>query len=343
MNDPASGGSPESRKFALKRPSVRAPGDAGHVSLTCKSVGGVMRFVSLFSCLAAAPLLMGAAQPVSLQPSSPWNVDYSENSCRLSRAFGEGDRKIILSLESEAPGQTDMFVLGKTLTSYSDEVSGRFLPVQAKPMKGHTAQSPFGTAVLWSRVRLLTDEIVEMNERRDEERRRDPSVRPPPIELAEKAEADAQRLEFAANVTQLEIGTGRRRPMILETGSLGAAIKAFDQCSRDSLRDWGVDPDVEDKIVRRAWSPDVYKWFTSRDYPPTMVSRGEQADVKVRLLVDTAGRVTKCTSLSHFKEKSFNEVVCDKFTKRARFVPAELADGTKVPSYYVNHVIFRMP
>jgi hypothetical protein len=28
--------------------------------------------------------------------------------------------------------------------------------------------------------------------------------------------------------------------------------------------------------------------------------------------------------------------------KRARFEPAELADGTKVPSYYVNRVKFRM-
>jgi hypothetical protein len=28
--------------------------------------------------------------------------------------------------------------------------------------------------------------------------------------------------------------------------------------------------------------------------------------------------------------------------KRARFEPAELADGTKVPSYYIRRVIFRM-
>ena len=73
-----------------------------------------------------------------------------------------------------------------------------------------------------------------------------------------------------------------------------------------------------------------------------MVVQGQQSDVKVRLLIEAIGKVTKCTSLSHFKEKSFEQVVCDKFMKRARFEPAELADGTKVPSYYVNHVIFRM-
>jgi protein TonB len=64
--------------------------------------------------------------------------------------------------------------------------------------------------------------------------------------------------------------------------------------------------------------------------------------VSVRLLVDASGKVTNCTSLSHFDAPEFNKVVCEKFKARARFEPAELADGTKVPSYYVNRVIFKM-
>ena len=50
-----------------------------------------------------------------------------------------------------------------------------------------------------------------------------------------------------------------------------------------------------------------------------MMLKVEQSDVKVRLLVDATSRVTKCTSLSHFKEKSFNDVVCAKFMARAQF------------------------
>jgi hypothetical protein len=64
--------------------------------------------------------------------------------------------------------------------------------------------------------------------------------------------------------------------------------------------------------------------------------------VRVRPLVDAAGRPTKCTSLTHFKGVDFNQVVRDKFMKRARFEPAELADDTKVPRYYVNRVKFRL-
>ena len=69
---------------------------------------------------------------------------------------------------------------------------------------------------------------------------------------------------------------------------------------------------------------------------------GEESVVKVRVLVDATGRVTKCTSLSHFEAPEFNKITCDKFTSRARFEPAELADGTKVPSYFVVNVVFRL-
>ena len=269
-------------------------------------------------------------------------VDYGENSCRLARTFGDGDNLVLLNFESEAPGQVDMFVMGKPLDSNAEEVSGRFLPVQGKPMKGRTAESPKGGVVLWPRVSLLPDDVIEKYEERDKYPASKPGVRPPPIDLAEKAETKARHLEFAALVTELEVDVRRSHPLILETGSLGDAIKTFDECGRVSLRDWGVDPDVDDKIVRRPWSPNVRGWFTPIDYPPGMAIRGQESDVKVRLLVDANGKVTKCTSLSHFKEKSFNEVVCDKFMKRAHFEPAELADGTKVPSFYVNHVIFRM-
>jgi hypothetical protein len=82
--------------------------------------------------------------------------------------------------------------------------------------------------------------------------------------------------------------------------------------------------------------------MSADDYPPSMWSTHNESEVSFRLLVDRAGNVTKCTSLSHFRHKEFDEVVCAKLTQRAKFAPAELADGTKVPSYYVNRVIFQM-
>src|SRR5690242_14654206 len=113
-----------------------------------------MRFSACLSCAAVAPLLMAAGQPVRLQPSTPWVLDYAENSCRLIRTFGQGDTKTVLGLESESPDEVDMLVAGKPLDSSSQLVPARFLPVQGKPIKGITLRTVDrgDPAVLWSHV-----------------------------------------------------------------------------------------------------------------------------------------------------------------------------------------------
>jgi hypothetical protein len=303
-----------------------------------------MRIGTLISAIAAVPSLATAAKPIRLAPSSQWVVDYAANSCRLIRHFGQDKDATIFALESEAPGAVDMLVAGKPLATSMEQVPARFLPVQVKPARGFVGETTdnHDPMVLWSTVRLLPDDAADAAEKREADRKAQPEIRPPAVSLAEQAARKAQRQAFAAKATALEIDARHGRPVILETGSLGEPIRMFDQCSRESLRDWGVDPDLEDKIVRPVWAPYPFKWFSANDYPQELVVLGQESDVKVRLLVDASGRVTKCTSLSHFKEPKFNQIVCDKFMKRASFEPAELADGTKVPSYYTNRVVFRI-
>lgn len=295
--------------------------------------------------LAAGVAVMSSlvsASPIRLAPSTPWVVDYAANSCRLIRHFGQGKDKTIFALESEAPGAVDMLIAGKPMATSKGLVPAKFLPVQAKPMLGLPGETTdnHDPMVLWSAVWLLPDNVVAAVVKTADERMRNSRVRPPALNLAEEATKKAQRLAFAASATVIEIDVRPDRPVVLESGSLGEAIKMFDRCSRNSLRDWGVDPDLEDKILRPVWAPAPSAWFKSSDYPADMLMRGQQSVVKVRVLVDAAGRVTKCTSLSHFKAPEFDKLVCANFTARARFEPAELADGTKVPSYYVNKVVF---
>jgi hypothetical protein len=304
-----------------------------------------MRFILALACLAASPFLVaGSDHPLRLAPSTPWVLDYAADSCRLIRHFGQGKDVTIFALESEAPGALDMLVAGKAMATSMDQVPAKFLPLQNKPMLGFPAHSTEngGPLVLWSSVTLLPDDAVAAEAKRQRERETHPEIRPPAVSLAEQAAKKAQRQAFATNTTAIEIDERVGRPVILETGSLGDAIKVFDQCSRNSLLDWGVDPDLEDKIVRPVWAPKPAAWFSPSDYPSDMILRGEESVVKVRVLVDATGHVTKCTGLSHFKEPAFNKITCDKFTQRAHFEPAELADGTKVPSYYVNKVVFRI-
>jgi hypothetical protein len=249
-----------------------------------------------------------------------------------------------MALESESPGDMDMLLVGKPLDSWQQELPARFLPVQDKPNKGVAVKSDDKgkPGILFSHVEFLPQETLDRLETERDQRRSQPGVRPRPLDLAEEAARQAQRLSFAAKANELEIQTRKGRSVILETGSMGDAIKAFDQCSRDSLRDWGVDPDLEDKVVRPVWLENHDTFIQSEDYPKAMLFAGQQSEVKVRVLVDAGGHVTKCTPLSHFKLPEFTKLVCDRVTQRAKFAPAELSDGTKVPSYYTVHIRFRI-
>jgi hypothetical protein len=303
-----------------------------------------MRTNSIIGLLAATPLLVGAAEPLRLGATSPWVLDYAADSCKLSRQFGTDKNITVLQFESTAPGELSMLVIGKSVRTTFGAVPAKFLPLQDKGIMGEpqtaTDNQP---AVLWTQMFLLPLSFLERLGDKASAQKLDPAIRPPATNPDDRAAERATRQAFVQAVKEVEIDVRRNRPLILETGSLGEAIKMFDKCSRDSLRDWGVDPDVEDQIVRPVWAPNPHSWFSASDYPLKMGRNGEESEVRVRLLVDSAGNATKCTSLSHYDEPIFNTTVCDIFMKRAKFEPAELADGTKVPSYYINTIVFQLP
>ena len=211
-------------------------------------------------------------------------------------------------------------------------------------MKGHVNRTADTNlpAVLWLNPPMVSDALADQQRQETKQRATNPRIRPPARDLATIAAEKAERARFTAAATELALQPSRNREVMLETGSLGAAFQKFEECNRDSLRDWGVDPAVEAKIVRPLWAINPSEWLFSSDYPSAMAARGAESVVAVRLLVDGAGRVTKCTPLSHFDEPEFNKVSCARISQRARFEPAELADGTKVPSLYTRRIVFRM-
>jgi len=136
-----------------------------------------VRIRAFVAAAALVPSLANAAEPIRIAPSSPWVVDYAENSCRLIRHFGQGKASVIFALESEAPGALDMLISGKPLATSLQEVPAKFVPLQTKPMLGEGGRSTDNgdPLVLWSKnVRLLPDDAIAAEEKRDAEGRLDP-------------------------------------------------------------------------------------------------------------------------------------------------------------------------
>src|SRR3569833_3617136 len=244
-----------------------------------------MRLGPILSCVAAAPLLIAAVQPTRLQPSSPWVVDYSENSSRLVRTFGADKQLVKLELQSPAPGETSMLLEGKPLATDSSTVWATFLPVGSKPLEGTVASTVTrgDPAMLWSSIPMLPDATAAKIKAEEDQQHRTPQVRPPALSLDERARRRTQRQAFASAATELEIFTRSDRTVILETGSLGDPFAAFDKCGRESLSDWGIDPDVQDKIVRDAWAPNSSQKNTNNNKPQNKKNRNEKTKNKLRV------------------------------------------------------------
>lgn len=311
----------------------------------------MMRLRTIFACLAAAPLLTAAAAPVRLAPISKWVLDYADESCRLIRTFGDPAAPSVLLFERASPiSPLSMLVIGKPfkVVQSGEKLTARFTPPDdIKFDYGQAATNPTTKepAILWPgvgffHVRDAKAPVPEELQKAMDAAKR--GKRPPPTDLAKRATAQAEAAALAAQVSAIEISALHKTPVVLESGAMGRAIQMLNECTRNQLRGWGIDPDLEDRIVRRPWAVHRDRWFSSSDYPSSGIRSGQESLVEARLLVDASGKVTKCTSLSHVNGPEFNRAACDAFTRLGRFAPAELADGTKVPSYFVETVRFKM-
>jgi hypothetical protein len=291
--------------------------------------------------LFAASSPVSARAPIVLAPLKTWNLHYADNSCKLIRPFGDPARPTVLVLQRLAPDSSmSMLVYGGGLRARGDDRDARaaFLPFANQQFeRGAVAKvvENKDSAILWSEVGLVPD--------KEEDARSSSSKERPIVDLAERAARRAEETTRAGQVTALEISEPGGRKVVLQTGPLGRALGMMRECAREQLSYWGLDPATQDKIVRPAQSQgSLARLFKSRDYPASAFATGKQAIISARLIVGADGSVTRCTSLTDFRAPEFEEVVCENLNK-ARFAPAELADGTKVPTYAVVNVRFEMP
>ncbi|WP_447764762.1 energy transducer TonB [Sphingopyxis panaciterrae] len=305
-------------------------------------MGATLRRFGILPGLAACvavPAPGMAEEPLRLAPSSQWNVNYADDSCRLARAFGTGDEEVILILDRFQPGpMVYMTLTGKPVKVNNDksELTVRFGTDEPAQMgrfsMGKTENAT--PAVLLERALYVAgspdDAADQASDEKDEQ---SPRLRHIPA-------VDPARI---AAVTSVRIDIPLIRPLILETGSMGAPVDALAGCVDDLVRGWGVDVAAHAKLSR----PPVPignpgKWVTSGDYPSAMLWKGQQANVFFRLGIGVDGRPTACHIQQSTRPVAFDEAVCKSLMLRARFSPALDADGKPIASYYLNRVRFRM-
>ena len=287
--------------------------------------------------LAASIVSTGNAKPHEIRqlaPTGKWVVDYADDSCSLSRNFGEGDRKVTVFFEQFEPGDTfNVTLVGPSVDPKDRPVVGllRFGPNEDEDeVTGAAALTNGIPAIIFQggqRLVPLTD--AEKSARKKAAARARP-FEPPPIAAAR---------EKAASWVML----GKLLPfdLVFQTGPMDEPLAALRQCAWDMVRSWGLDVEQQKRLAQKAYpTRPSYSWFSPEDYPPEMQRGGYESIVHFRVLVDESGHPLSCHIQSSTRPKAFDDVVCKQVMKSATFHPALDAQGKPIRSYWRQTVNF---
>lgn len=277
----------------------------------------------LFAALVLLPQNAQAAE-TALEPLEKWVLSYAEDSCRLARAFGTKDDKIVLVLDQYMPaGIFDLSLIGKRLGRFEvNRVSlvatfGPGLPAgEAHDALTGTVGPDHTTILMLGGRDLLNRHGVK----------------------GASDELFSTTKEQEATVTELHIAMGTRR-ILLRTGSMASPLVAMRSCMADLVKAWGLDPAQQEALTKRPVPvSSLTKWLTPNDYPKGSLSIGASAIVRFRIMVGADGLPTKCAVQQATMSPDFVKLTCDLLMRRARFTPALDHDGKPVASFYTNSV-----
>lgn len=286
--------------------------------------------------LVAVPSPAAAKTPVELAPTTPWNVHYADDYCRLARIFGTDKQKVTLSLEQDSPGASFRMTLAGPMFGAQRSKDDANLTFGAMPdQKIMFFPGTVGTGkdgqpawIFGEPVRLKPYSAAEVAAAKENGYS---STFDTPVTEADEAA-----------VTSLLIGRPLRNPVQLKIGPMKAAFTAMRSCTDELLAHWGIDVARHRELSR--WAMPVTepgKWLKSSDYPRDMLAKSQPGIVRFRLSVGADGVPTACHIQRSTNSEGFDDAVCKGVMRRARFDPALDKDGQPLASYYVNSVRFQ--
>lgn len=287
----------------------------------------VLAFAALSTALISSPAF---AEPVVLRPSSPWNADFAEDSCRLIRVFGEGEDTHYLAFQQYWPSnELGLTIAGPAYKNFRslDRTQVRFFDTQeqvrARPLIGTVGE--FGIGVIFSSLKLTEDE-------------------PEPDAITESETGGLTLLDpsFGSKVRFVELQQGSRVVRLM-TGPMSEAFKVLNDCYLDLLKGWGLD--VERHLTAQSfprWTNEAA--LTERiidNYPSVALANGEQAIMRITVIVSPEGTVESCTILKSTNTAELESPAC-KFMRSATFEPARDANGMPFRSIHATSITYRI-
>ncbi|OBX19934.1 hypothetical protein A9995_05155 [Erythrobacter sp. QSSC1-22B] len=285
-----------------------------------------------------------AAEPFAvLEPSSAWNLNYADESCRLMRTFGEGRDATAFYIERYGPGDGfAMVVAGRPVRKIASRTSIDEYRLQFGQFEGGQEQTAtlgdlgeYKPALILTGVRFAGDDEEGQTSLPEYD----------PVEYARKTKPFGHEFaaEQEARIEWLDITRDGRAPLRLALGSMGPAMVAMRKCTDEMAQGWGIDVAQHAALTRPVVPKgDPAQWLNTHDYPSGLAAMGVQGLVQLRLSVGPDGVPTQCHIQRSTRPEDFDTISCKRLMQRARFEPALGAKGQPIASFYRATIRFRL-
>ena len=88
---------------------------------------------------------------------------------------------------------------------------------------------------------------------------------------------------------------------------------------------------------------DPASWVTVDDYRASWINREYAGTARFRLAITANGKVDNCTLLGSTGHGALDDATCRLITRRAKFSPAKLSDGSTTAGTYAGSIVWRLP
>lgn len=275
---------------------------------------GLKALIAACAALSVATIPTPAvAQP--LQPSTPWNVDYAENECRLVRDFGQEGNKIWLSFSAGASFTHYSMVIA----SPSFSTTNRFTDIEIKA-------TPLGDTKTVNAMPYS----IELDGKKNQVFRFG-------IERASFTNVSKDQ------VIKFKVKSGKA--FELNASGLQNALEALNTCHDNLLTDrFKIDLTAFHALQSPPLPRDgVASWVTTDDLPPAAIRGKWEGQTQFVMTVGTDGKANDCRTITSSGHAILDQRACDLMIQRGRFTPAKGANGEPIAAPWISGVHWQIP
>lgn len=292
-------------------------------------------------CLSVTSVDALAKDPIVLDPTSRWFVNFAPDRCTIVRSFSEGDDAIALRISQFVPSSSlELMLLGHhaKLRAPSWRAGSVNFPLKVSlgPDTGVSAEASAnqgsvddGNVIIVSNLSFHPEPLSDFEPR---------PVRNFLPEDQQQALATMERIEFAGSI---------RRDLALNTGAMANVFKVLNDCTYNLMGAIGLDPDASrarsmPPVLVEESGEKMAREIQAR-YPSAAPADRRMAILRVRLIVEDNGSVGECTIIGTTNIDDFGKGVCDAFRGTARYSPALDAEGRPMRSWHLTTIRYMIP